>query len=311
MAAVSPPSSTDLRESQEGLVTEIKQAFHPKKKKRKNNSISNTSSSTKTLDSTWLYQQCCIEGVSGRNYHYPLFTGDRSKLTLIEKQTYKKWKSVMEFEKVKHPKRQRRKVIIIQPISYNNQDSSSVGAMDTIVATDTTTEEMEYRHSRISDGVLDLLCEFCTAYFHGMSVKVAPPLDLGEIPRLRSRVHKSTNRRQFLVDDIIHYLSVRRLQKGYCILGVTVVDLYPGPNWNFVLGQACMLKGSGVFSFGRYFNNKSGGHVTGRGDHVTGSGGGDMEWEHDQMKNLWVLMRVSNNCISFFIMSCDITCTIR
>lgn len=220
-------------------------------------------------DLLWLHQQCSLGQL------YPLYTGDRSKLTILDKQTYRRWKSAMELERVKHPIRHRRRVVLIQPITHRYGSTTSGEE-----------EEVGYRHTFISEKVLNFLQGFCAAYFSEMEVKLAPSLDLSEIPRLTSRIHKTTNRRQFLVDDIIHFLSTRKLRKAYCILGVTVVDLYPGSDWNFVLGQACLEKGSGVFSFGRFFNSTVSSDGSGQGSKV------QAELEEDQIGNLWVLMRV-------------------
>lgn len=249
-------------------MVEIRGAFSGRKERR---------ALASNPDLMWLHQQCSQEGL------YPYYTGDRSKLTILDKQTYRRWKSTIEMERVKHPLRQRRRVVLIQPITHRHGNTTSG-------------EEVGYGHTHICETVLDLLQEFCAAYFSEMEVKLSPSVDLSEIPRLTSRIHKTTNRRQFLVDDIIHFLSTRKLRKAYCILGVTIVDLYPGPEWNFVLGQACAEKGSGVFSFGRYFNSavslggdgcSSEGEEPGHGVKI------QAELEKEQIGNLWVLMRVS------------------
>lgn len=39
---------------------------------------------------------------------------------------------------------------------------------------------------------------------------------------------------------------------GVCIIGVTLVDLYPQDEWNFVFGIGSLMYGTGVFSFARY-----------------------------------------------------------
>ncbi len=39
---------------------------------------------------------------------------------------------------------------------------------------------------------------------------------------------------------------------GYCIVGVTMQDLYPKASWNFVFGQASLRDRVGVYSFARY-----------------------------------------------------------
>jgi len=39
---------------------------------------------------------------------------------------------------------------------------------------------------------------------------------------------------------------------AFCVLAITMYDLYPKPEWNFVFGEALIPKGVGVFSFVRY-----------------------------------------------------------
>ena len=312
------------------LVKEIQDAFKLGRRRGRARGRGSRTRRREAPELAWLGGQCAEGGL------YPLYSGDRSKLSILEKQTCKRWKSMMEMELVKHPLRQRRRVVLIQPITHRHGNTvlrkpRSPGKE----------EEEGYRHTHISNTVLGLLQEFCSAYFSEMEVKLVPSVDLSEIPRLTSRIHKSTNRRQFLVDDIIHYLSTKKLHKAYCVLGVTIVDLYPGPKWNFVLGQACMEKGSGVFSFGRWFNSTptvtdtatdtatatsatattatattaiaasttatvattdtdiaatTDTATTGATATVAGvaSEDGEDEWEQEQIRNLWVLMRVSH-----------------
>ena len=295
-----------------------------------NNNNNNNNNDNRKSDLLWLRDQCLIMAKTPEGQLYSPYAGDRSKLSIFEKQTCKRWKSMMEMERMKHPLRQRRRRLLIQPITHHRGNAvledeamavvhvaaatatvvplgrrgkkvattttaktaveaaatttaaatPAVEAAETTMTTTTTTTaaaktaveaaatttamttttttaatELGYDHTHISQKVLDLLRDFCAAYFSEMEVRLSPSFDLSEIPRLTSRVHPSTNRRQYLVDDIIRFLGAKKLRKAYCVLGVTTVDLYPGPEWNFVLGQAHMGKGSGVFSFGRYFNN--------------------------------------------------------
>lgn len=304
--ADAPETSSEERN---GLASEAREAFKlgwgPGRRRRRR----------RDPDLAWLHLQCSGGEGGGGESLYPLYVGDRSKLSILDKQTCRKWKSRMDLERVRHPRRQRQRTLLIQPITHLHGNPASSGQEAA-----KEEEEVGYRHTHISETVLDKLLSFCSAYFSEMRVKLMPPLDLSDIPKLTSRIHGRTNRRQFLVDDIIHFLSSRKLRGAYCILGVTVVDLYPGPQWNFVLGQADMEKGSGVFSFGRYFNsgNAVGSSMEGRDRDGTGAGeeakdgcgsggagslsgrgsvsdGGEVgdEWEQEQMRNLWVLMRVS------------------
>lgn len=269
----------DSGERTSALVEEIQYAFRTGGGKKLRKELASSP------DLQWLHQQC-----SGGLY--PLYPGDRSKLSFFDKQTCKRWKSMVELERVKHPLRQRRRLLLIQPITYLHGNSNTRLHGNSPLREGVAEEEVRYGHTNISETILELLREFCAAYFSEMQVKLAPSLDLSQIPRLTSRIHKATNRRQFLVDDIINFLSAKKLRKAYCVLGVTIVDLYPGPEWNFVLGQACMDKGSGVFSFGRYFNSAVSSGGGGRGRMGEGQCGDELG-SAEQVGNLWVLMRVS------------------
>ena len=48
------------------------------------------------------------------------------------------------------------------------------------------------------------------------------------------------------------YLKTHLPPNGYCIVGLTWVDLYPGDEWNFVLGESCCVDGCAVMSFGHF-----------------------------------------------------------
>ena len=322
-SAVPAPASEPARSAEardlDSLRKEAGEAFKLGRKGRKNQDLS------------WLGLQCTGGGWGAGNSRgvgefYPLYSGDRSKLTFLDKQTYRMWKSAMGFERFRHPIRQRRRTILIQPITHVHGSGSTLHSNDhhhhgndchlhgnndsfhdnndsfhgndnhlydngpTCDGAVGEEEEQFYKHTHIDGNVLELLRQFCSAYFSEMRVKVAPPLDLSEIPRLTSRIHQRTHRRQFLVDDIIDFLSSEKLRKAYCILGVTTVDLYPGPEWNFVLGQASVYKGSGVFSFGRYFHSVVSKETRGRG-----SGMERKEIEEEQIRNLWILMRVRDH----------------
>jgi archaemetzincin len=126
-----------------------------------------------------------------------------------------------------------------------------------------------------------------------MTVEVAPPVDLSQIRKLTRRIHQATNREQFLVSNIRKFLKSRRPRRAFCTLGVTVADLYPSPEWNFVLGEASMGEGCGVFSFGRYFNSAI---APATSPSTTNAAVEIEEGEREQLKNLWVLMRVGTLC---------------
>jgi archaemetzincin len=48
------------------------------------------------------------------------------------------------------------------------------------------------------------------------------------------------------------FLKTRLPTDAYCLLGVTMTDLYPERSWNYVFGQASLGDRVGVYSFARY-----------------------------------------------------------
>ncbi|XP_065909395.1 archaemetzincin-2-like [Dysidea avara] len=58
-------------------------------------------------------------------------------------------------------------------------------------------------------------------------------------------------REQLMVSGIFAYMRRVKPRDAYCVLAVTMMDLYPDDNWNFVFGQASPQEGIGVFSFAR------------------------------------------------------------
>jgi len=57
---------------------------------------------------------------------------------------------------------------------------------------------------------------------------------------------------QLYIPDIYKYLQANWPPGAFCVVGITMIDLYPKDDWNFVFGQANPTAGVGVFSFARY-----------------------------------------------------------
>jgi len=90
-----------------------------------------------------------------------------------------------------------------------------------------------------------------TAAFYQMEVRLLPgylPHDLEFSPRTNRR----SGNRQILAPDIMAYLKTKLPTDAYCLLGVTMEDLYPEPGWNYVFGQASLEERVGIFSLARY-----------------------------------------------------------
>lgn len=90
-----------------------------------------------------------------------------------------------------------------------------------------------------------------TEAFFSMAVQVLPVLPQG-LDKITSRLNSSTHQIQLLTQDILRLLQKRLPANAYCLLGVTLRDLYPEPSWNFVFGEASLDERVGIYSFARY-----------------------------------------------------------
>lgn len=97
---------------------------------------------------------------------------------------------------------------------------------------------------------LELVRTYAAAFYQ-MPVRLLPaydPHDLEFSPRRNPR----SGQRQVLTTDILKFLQTKLPADAYCLLGVTMTDLYPEPSWNYVFGQASLAERVGVFSYARY-----------------------------------------------------------
>ncbi|TWT94426.1 archaemetzincin [Stieleria varia] len=96
---------------------------------------------------------------------------------------------------------------------------------------------------------LKRLQDFASRFF-ALPVEILPGIKLEGLP-IQTRQHPEGHR-QLLSTDVLTWLSNRIPADAYCMLAVTMTDLYPDPEWNFVFGQASLRNRVGVYSFARY-----------------------------------------------------------
>lgn len=89
----------------------------------------------------------------------------------------------------------------------------------------------------------------CAAAFFQTPVKLLPPSSLADL-EITTRVHAET--RQYLSRDFLKFLPSALPADGFAVLGLTMEDLYPAPDWNYVFGQASLRERVGIHSFIRY-----------------------------------------------------------
>jgi archaemetzincin len=97
---------------------------------------------------------------------------------------------------------------------------------------------------------LDELRAYAEAYFQ-LEVQILPAVPLDE-KKFKPRTNEYSQKRQLLSTSILSFLQAQLPSDAYCLLGVTMEDLYPAPSWNFVFGQASLTERVGIYSFARY-----------------------------------------------------------
>jgi len=97
---------------------------------------------------------------------------------------------------------------------------------------------------------IDKLQKFAGAFF-SMEVKALSPIKIDNT-KFATRRNPNTGNPQIFTGDVLNFLKARVPADAFCILAITMEDLYPDPSWNFVFGQASLRDRVGVYSFARY-----------------------------------------------------------
>src|SRR6266581_2970570 len=97
---------------------------------------------------------------------------------------------------------------------------------------------------------IDKLREFAGAFF-SMEVKAISPIKIDN-EKFTTRRNPNTGNLQILTGDVLNFLKRRVPADAFCVLAITMEDLYPERSWNFVFGQASVRERVGVYSFARY-----------------------------------------------------------
>ena len=96
---------------------------------------------------------------------------------------------------------------------------------------------------------LSKLASFAARFFT-LPVEILPTVKVTELGATTR--NRGGGRRQLLSTDILAWLEPRIREDAYCLLAVTMEDLYPSNEWNFVFGQASLRNRVGVYSLARY-----------------------------------------------------------
>lgn len=104
--------------------------------------------------------------------------------------------------------------------------------------------------SRCPGPPLEQLQRFAAAFF-ALDVLLLPPLEEA-LETITGRPGPNEQQPQLLTTDILNILRFCQPHDATCTVGITMHDLYPGPQWNFVFGQAAPQQRVGVYSLARY-----------------------------------------------------------
>lgn len=105
-----------------------------------------------------------------------------------------------------------------------------------------------------TDQYVEWLRDYCQVFFYGLTVKLLPAVTVAQTG-CTFRVNNNSHNLQILTGDLLRFLQTKQPEDAFCIVGITMIDLYPKESWNFVFGQASLSMGMGVFSFARYDDN--------------------------------------------------------
>ena len=146
------------------------------------------------------------------------------------KQSHNSW--WQRFQTVISPARRKKKKICLVPLGD-----------------EWTNSEVELDKSGTKENFLSVLQRFATVFFTGFQVVV---LSSVSIAKLKCKTRMNCGHLQLFIPDIYKYLQDKWPSDAFCVVGITMMDLYPKESWNFVFGQAYPSAGTGVFSFARY-----------------------------------------------------------
>ena len=113
--------------------------------------------------------------------------------------------------------------------------------------------QLSSKTKTISDSILNCLETFSNIFFdHEVTVEKYLLL-----PNMPNRQNSHTCYEQFNCRSILNCLKdwKKKHPNVFAVLGVTLSDIYPRDDWNFVFGLADSSQRVGIFSMARYFDN--------------------------------------------------------
>lgn len=91
---------------------------------------------------------------------------------------------------------------------------------------------------------------YIEAFYLGSIVKFSKPVSLEKDTEIQRR--KNCGHVQYNAMDFINKYKNKVPADAYCMIAITLNDIYPGEKWNFVFGMASLNERVGLFSLARY-----------------------------------------------------------
>ncbi|KAM5228439.1 archaemetzincin-1 [Ctenodactylus gundi] len=113
-------------------------------------------------------------------------------------------------------------------------------------------QPIDLREGPLGCPLLDSLRGCAEAFFLGLRVKCLPSVAATSI-RCSSRPRRDAGGLQLHTDGILSFLRNRKPGDALCVLGLTLVDLYPHEAWSFTFGAFLPGHEVGVCSFARFW----------------------------------------------------------
>jgi len=93
--------------------------------------------------------------------------------------------------------------------------------------------------------ILPIIERYTSIFYTGCSIICEKTVSSKQI------TSRDVGHKQLLTTDILDRFAKRLPKKAFCVMGITMTDLYPRDDWNFVFGQASFQRRCGIFSFAR------------------------------------------------------------
>ena len=98
---------------------------------------------------------------------------------------------------------------------------------------------------------LDNCILYCQSFFYPLQIKLSKISNLKSL-NIKSRINPYSNKIQYNASQILSKMAIYVPNDAHCVLSITLDDLYPRSDWNFVFGLASYSQKVGVFSFARF-----------------------------------------------------------